>query len=955
MLSVLPTPIVSLRQTPCPQAGETIGTGAPLPTHFPPPKFMGIGSAIDIAEARARAMESGIHTEKRFNAAQAAAALVAPMRATLANTTWCKAAMLQYEFANTLLPSRSPLLDVFESLLLDVECGVVPPSSSTNNTVRSSPRPLNDAGWDNEERNQRCGTNQYTVDSRRGNDRTGTGTWDAPYRTIAVALQAIRKYRSTSASSLTVTEFTCIVLRGGTHFLSSTVNIGAEDSALVVVAAAEDTDPAWISGGIPLLNLPPWQQYGTTPGGDPIWMTTVPQDINLNGMPSLNSMEPLTRLNNAQFPNYDIETQSSEVNGPWGGGGAVSEWIKPALFPLPTVFWKDLTGLKNDSTMDCYNHYSTGTGGPCLHWKGDTGGSGNYFCGNSSDGGWVEVDANMEKSGLMLYPLGMVVNTSVLAADYNNKTFNDWIIPSFNGYLDTPTLTVWMGAPGGGGGWYNNRFAITGYDSVRATMNLSLDGIWPAGGWQGGRTWHTLDAPQGTHNGPLIGGSWHVNGIFQELDAQGEYFFNSSTRELFFIWNTSLLPNGQAPLPPGSPPPASLVLVAPQLEVFFNITGTPQNPVQDVSFIGLGFRDQRDGMLEDWMVPSGGDWALRRAGLITFSGTERASVVNCSFVRTDGTAIHIDKYARNATIEGNEFVWLGMSAVTLQGDTVEDDATGGTQPWGTVMSGNLVHEIGIIEKQSSALFLSKSAFTRVENNVFFNGPRAMVNVNDYMGGGDNFTYNAMWNTCRESGDHGPMNSWNRMPFATRFASGGQEASYRGLHSETSHSFIFANYGGSQAFDNDDGSAFFYTHDNAFYQSDGFKMDYGGHDSIFANNVVAVRNYDGQSCLNEGDYEPGYPSTQYGNVCILPPQGSRNDPELVDVNLGSGACTGGSPSSPVTHDNSYYTVTGRATVSCGNGSTVSILDIPPPVEQGATVGTIPDDDTLISWFRSKLFS
>jgi len=581
------------------------------------------------------------------------------------------------------------------------------------------------------------------------------------------------------------------------------------------------------------------------------------------------------------------------------------------------------------------------------------GGSGNYFCGNSSDGGWVEVDANMEKSGLMLYPVGMIVNTSVIAADYNNKTFNNWFIPVFNGYVGAPTLTVWMGAPGGGGGWYNNRFAITAYDNVRALMNLSADGIWPSGGWQGGRTWHTLDAPQGTHNGPLIGGSWHVNGIAAELDVQGEYYFNMTTRQLFFIWNTSLLPNGQAPPPPGSPPPASLILVAPQLEIFFNVTGTPQDPVTDVTFCGLGFRDQRDSMLEDWMVPSGGDWALRRAGAVTLRGTERATVVNCTFARTDGTAIHIDKYARNATIQGNEFVWLGMSAVTLMGDTVEDDATGGTQPWGTIMSGNLVHEIGIIEKQSSALFISKSAFTRAENNVFFNGPRAMVNVNDYMGGGDNFTYNAMWNTCRESGDHGPMNSWNPMPMATRFASGGQEASYRGLHSETANNYIFANYGGSQAFDNDDGSSFFYTHDNAFYDSDGFKMDYGGHDSIFANNVVAVRTYDGQACLNEGNYVPGYESAQYGNVCILPPQGSSKDPELVDPYLGSSPCSGGGPGDPITHDNSYYTITGRATVMCGNGSTVSILDLLPPVEARATVGTIPDSDTLISWFRAKL--
>ena len=40
---------------------------------------------------------------------------------------------------------------------------------------------------------------------------------------------------------------------------------------------------------------------------------------------------------------------------------------------------------------------------------------------------------------------------------------------------------------------------------------------------------------------------------------------------------------------------------------------------------------------------------------------------------------------------------------------------------------------------------------------------------------------------------------------------------------TSGNLIFANYGGSQAFDNDDGSSYYHTHSNVFYSSDGFKM------------------------------------------------------------------------------------------------------------------------------------
>ncbi len=194
-----------------------------------------------------------------------------------------------------------------------------------------------------------------------------------------------------------------------------------------------------------------------------------------------------------------------------------------------------------------------------------------------------------------------------------------------------------------------------------------------------------------------------------------------------------------------------------------------------------------------------------------------------------------------------------------------------------------------------------------------------------------------------------------MPFATRIASGGGAASYRGLHSETSHNFIFANYGGSQGFDTDDGSAFHAVLNNAFYMADLFKNDYGAHDSLVAGNVCAVRPYDGQSCFNLDDAVPGFATQVYDNVCVLPPEGSRGDPELVDSSLGDDACTGAGPSSPTMHDNSYFTASGIATVQCSNGSRVDILSLPAPMEARAEVGKIPDDDTLISWFRAKLIA
>ena len=64
-----------------------------------------------------------------------------------------------------------------------------------------------------------------------------------------------------------------------------------------------------------------------------------------------------------------------------------------------------------------------------------------------------------------------------------------------------------------------------------------------------------------------------------------------------------------------------------------------------------------------------------------------------------------------------------------------------------------------MEKQSSCWFQAKTQESLITENLFFNGPRAMINMNDGFGGGTHITRNGLWNSCRESGDHGVINTW----------------------------------------------------------------------------------------------------------------------------------------------------------------------------------------------------
>ena len=75
-----------------------------------------------------------------------------------------------------------------------------------------------------------------------------------------------------------------------------------------------------------------------------------------------------------------------------------------------------------------------------------------------------------------------------------------------------------------------------------------------------------------------------------------------------------------------------------------------------------------------------------------------------------------------------------------------------------------------------------------------------------MGGGDLVERNVLFNTCRESSDHGPINSWDRQPFLSTVRTG--KPSMQMAWREVRNNILIANYGGSKEVDNDDGSLFY---------------------------------------------------------------------------------------------------------------------------------------------------
>jgi len=340
---------------------------------------------------------------------------------------------------------------------------------------------------------------------------------------------------------------------------------------------------------------------------------------------------------------------------------------------------------------------------------------------------------------------------------------------------------------------------------------------------------------QGARGGP--GSDWYISHVLEELDAPTEFYYSPSTKKLYYF-----------PMTDGAPL-ASTKFEVVQQHSLLRAQGTQAAPVRGLRVLGLGFRDTAHTMLEPHGVPSGGDWSLERMGALLLEGVEDASIERVKMWKIGGNGVMLSKYAMRSRIVDSEFAWFGGTAVAAWGWTDETsdggvhgiDGTGGDFPRYSMIERNVFREIGIWEKQASGFFQAKAAQTTLRHNVAFNLARAGFNFNDGFGGGDLVYENVLFHTCRESADHGPINSWDRQPFITTILNGTPTAQM--AWREIYRNIIVANYGGKKEVDNDDGSLFYSIHHNFMAYGWAQKFKCGGIYSY--NNIKAFIDFGGK--------------------------------------------------------------------------------------------------------------
>jgi hypothetical protein len=312
----------------------------------------------------------------------------------------------------------------------------------------------------------------------------------------------------------------------------------------------------------------------------------------------------------------------------------------------------------------------------------------------------------------------------------------------------------------------------------------------PAGGYYhamhpalwGDFTWRITG--KNTSGEPTLKGGWQnnrgaaahrdirfVENIFEELDAPGEWFINHETHTLYFH-------------PPTGLDLKNAVVEATRLRTLVEFRGDETNSVKFVTLRGLTFRQAARTVMDTREPLLRSDWAIYRGGAIFFNGAEDCALEDSLIDQVGGNAVFVNNYNRRIAIRGTQIAKAGASGICFVGDPksarnplfnyyhVQDlekiDRTPGPKtdnyPADCLVEDCLIYLTGRVEKQTSGIEIDLAQNITVRHCSIYDMPRSGINIGDGCWGGHIIEWCDIFDTVKETGDHGSFNSWGRDRF-----------------------------------------------------------------------------------------------------------------------------------------------------------------------------------------------
>lgn len=299
--------------------------------------------------------------------------------------------------------------------------------------------------------------------------------------------------------------------------------------------------------------------------------------------------------------------------------------------------------------------------------------------------------------------------------------------------------------------WGDFTWRITGTDAQ--------GGVTMEGGWQNNR---------GAAAHPTIR---FVENILEELDAPGEWFLDATSHTLSYSPPTGL-DLGRA------------TVEATRLRRLVEFRGSEQEPVRHVALRGLTFRHAARTVMDTKEPLLRTDWAIHRGGAIFLEGAEDCALEDCFLDQVGGNAIFVNHYNRRIVVRGCHIARAGASGLCFVGDPqaarnplfhysqvnrLEDlDLAPGPRtrnyPADCLVEDALIYLTGRVEKQTAGINIDLAQDITVRHCSIYDMPRAGINIGDGCWGGHLVEFCDVFDTVKETGDHGSFNSWGRDRF-----------------------------------------------------------------------------------------------------------------------------------------------------------------------------------------------
>jgi hypothetical protein len=296
--------------------------------------------------------------------------------------------------------------------------------------------------------------------------------------------------------------------------------------------------------------------------------------------------------------------------------------------------------------------------------------------------------------------------------------------------------------------WGDFTWRITGKD---ANGHLTKEG-----GWQNNR------------GGGINENIQFVENIFEELDALHEWFLNTKTHTLYYY-------------PPAGLDLKNAAVEATRLRTLVEFRGNEAHPVKWVTLRGLIFRQAARTVMDNREPLLRSDWTIYRGGAVFFNGAEDCMLEGSLIDQVGGNAVFINNYNRRVTIRDCQIEKAGANGICFVGDPkavrsplfnydqrnkLEDiDRTPGPKtdnyPTDCLVDDCLIHKTGRVEKQTAGVEIDMAQNITVRHCSIYDVPRAGINIGDGCWGGDVIEFCDIFDTVKETGDHGSYNSWGR--------------------------------------------------------------------------------------------------------------------------------------------------------------------------------------------------